>query len=190
MKVLKGLSEQIFDKYYKKGSVSYNYLHPHSKCVAELALKIARHNTDKDPDLVFIYEAAMLHDIGIFMTNAEKIGCYGEYQYLAHGFLGRELMDKEGYPEIGLVCERHVGVGISAKDVKKNNLPLPQRDMLPLSLEERIICYADKFYSKNQKTFDKPKSIDKILSKLLNHGTKKPKIFRGFMEEFGYNYIV
>jgi uncharacterized protein len=45
--------------------------------------------------------------------------------------------------------ERHVGVGISRQEIRDRNLPLPLRDMLPASLEEIIICYADKFFSKS-----------------------------------------
>ena len=190
MKVKKSLGETLLRKFYKEDSISFNYLYPHSKSVAELALKIANNNLDKNPDLDFIYEAAMLHDIGIYMCKARNIGCYGNYPYIAHGSLGRQLMIKEGYPEIGLVCERHVGVGISLEDIRKNSLPIPERDMMPVSLEEKIICYADKFYSKDQKKPDKPKSIEKILTKLSRHSPEKPEIFKGFMDEFGYDYII
>ena len=94
-------------------------------------------------------EAAMLHDIGIFLTHAPSLGCNGPHPYLKHGHLGCKLLEKEGLPKHALVCERHVGVGITRKDVLDHKLPLPAKDMLPLSLEEKIICYADKFFSKN-----------------------------------------
>jgi uncharacterized protein len=44
----------------------------------------------------FIQEAALLHDIGIFLTNAPKIHCFGDYPYICHGYLGAEILRKEG----------------------------------------------------------------------------------------------
>jgi len=45
-------------------------------------------------------------------------------------------MISEGYPKHGLVCERHTGTGITLEMIIKNNLPLPHRDMVPVSMEE------------------------------------------------------
>ena len=88
-------------------------------------------------------------------------------------------------PEYGLICERHVGVGISAKDVRQHNLPLPPRDMLPVTIEEQIICYADKFFSKNinGKKAEK-KTIDKIISGLRSYGPDKVKRFQSWVDLF------
>jgi uncharacterized protein len=88
----------------------------------------------------------MLHDIGILHTKSPGLGCHGKYPYICHGFLGRELLDRIGLPEYGLISERHVGVGISSDDIRTFTLPLPERDMVPVSIEEQIICYADKFF--------------------------------------------
>ena len=91
----------------------------------------------------------MLHDIGIFMTASPKIGCFGDAPYVCHGFLGRELLDKEGLdPTFGLVAERHTGAGICLETIQRHNLPLPRRDMVPITPAEKIICCADKFFSK------------------------------------------
>jgi uncharacterized protein len=73
-----------------------------------------------------------------------------------------------------LVCERHVGVGLSAEEIRCNRLPLPVRDMLPVSIEERLVCYADKFFSKNEN--ERPpeeKPIDRIVDSLRPHGADK-----------------
>ena len=91
----------------------------------------------------------MLHDIGIFMTRTPELGCHGKHPYICHGILGSDLLKKEGQPELALVCERHVGVGISKADIHRHRLQLPKRDMIPVSIEEQIVCYADKFFSKN-----------------------------------------
>jgi len=90
----------------------------------------------------------MLHDIGIFMCYAPRIHCHGSHSYIEHGYLGAKILRTEGLYKHALVCERHTGIGISLDMILKNKLPLPHRDLLPISLEEKVICYADKFYSK------------------------------------------
>ena len=78
------------------------------------------------------------------------------------------MLDKLGLTRHGLVCERHVGVGISADQVVRQKLPLPARDMLPLSVEERLICYADKFFSKTDNGRHE-KTIDEITAGLARY---------------------
>ena len=180
---------KIFDKYYPPGSEARRYLYPHSLKVMEAAIKIAEHNQHLNPDIHQIVQMALLHDIGIFMTNAPDIGCYGDYPYIAHGYLGRELLEKNGLNNIAPVCERHIGVGISLKDILENDLPLPHREMLPLTIEEKIICYADKFYSKSPKHLLKPKPVEKIKKKLLKYGKDKAELFEEFVEMFGVDYL-
>ena len=137
---------EIIEKYYTPGSPAHDYIIRHGKMVAELALEIADRVTWLPPGYLFIEEAAMLHDIGIFMTDAPHLGCTGDYPYIAHGYLGRQILDDEGCHLHALVCERHVGVGLSKADIAAKGLPVPARDMLPITLEEQIICFADKFF--------------------------------------------
>jgi uncharacterized protein len=136
-------------KYYRPKSKAYKILLGHSQAVTEKAISIALNHSELNPDIKFIEEAAMVHDIGIFMTNAPKLFCFGDYPYLAHGYLGCELITSLGFPEHGLVCERHTGVGISKEEVAEKKLPLPLRDFIPETVEEQIIAFADKFFSKS-----------------------------------------
>ena len=165
----------IIEKYYKKDSDLYKILIRHSKEVMNKALEIAKKHPELNADIQFIKEAAMLHDIGIFLTNAPSIECNGIAPYVCHGYLGRELLDAQGYHRHALVCERHTGVGISLEEIKAENLPLPHRDMQPISIEEKIICFADCFYSKTNLGVEK--SIDKIRKGLEKHGRNSVKIF-------------
>ncbi len=183
------VAEKIIKKYYKEKSDSYIYLYKHSCSVESLAVKIAQHNEQYSPNIEFIKTAAMLHDIGIFMTNAPGIGCFGKYPYIAHGYLGRELLEKENLKEIAPVCERHVGLGITVKDIISENLPLPKRNMVPVSIEEQIVCYADKFYSKKPKYLIHPKPLEKIRNKARKYGPEKAAIFEEFVNKFGSEYI-
>jgi uncharacterized protein len=132
-----------------KGSAVYEILVAHSSLVAQKALALACNLSRLNPDMDFIYEAAMLHDIGIIMTRTPELGCTGALPYICHGVSGSAILEKAGLARHGRVCERHVGVGITIEDIRSGKLPLPLRDMTPQTLEEQIICYADKFYSKN-----------------------------------------
>ncbi len=125
-------------------------------------------------DLHFIEEAALLHDIGMLLTDTPKINCYGGQPYIVHGILGAELLRKEGLPRHALVCERHIGVGLSIADIKEQQLPLPLRDMRPESLEEKIVAYADLFYSKTQKG---KRTAEMVSTALARHNEHKVETF-------------
>ena len=85
-----------------------------------------------------------------------------------HGIIGAELLRNEGYPKHALVCERHTGTGLTVDDIISQNLPLPHRDMRPISLEEKLVCFADKFYSKS--TPDQEKPFDKVRKSVAKYG--------------------
>ncbi len=177
---------KIIQKYYQKDSKLYNILVEHSEAVAKKALEIADRVPQLHPDKKFIAEAAMLHDIGIFLTNHLSIGCLGDKPYICHGILGREILEKEGFPKHALVCERHVGVGISVEDIEKQNLPLPKREMIPITTEEEIVCLADKFFSKNSSALSEEYSIERIRNGLLKFGEHKIKKLNELLKKYGF----
>lgn len=175
---------EILSDFYDTGSMTYQLLLNHGRQVAEKALQAASRVPQFKPDTTFIREAAMLHDIGIFMTHTPKLGCTGEHPYVCHGYLGRSLLEQRGLYRHALVCERHVGAGISVGDIERQNLPLPLRDMLPVSIEEQIICYADKFFSKKPLKFDRQHSVEKILEGLKKYGPDKVDRFQEWINLF------
>lgn len=144
---------ELIDKYYHDQPELRDILVRHSEQVRDRALQIVDAHPEwiesGEVDRNFVAEAAMLHDIGIIYVNAPKIFCNGEHKYIEHGFLGAELLRNEGLPKHALVAERHTGSGITLEQVLREELPVPERDYCPQSLEEKIICYADKFYSKS-----------------------------------------
>lgn len=160
----------IIEKYYTEGSDLYNMLIKHSAQVRNKALNIAKNHPELKADTQFISEAAMLHDIGIYLTDAPSVFCHGEKPYICHGYLGADILRKEGFPKHALVCERHTGTGLSIDDIKDQNLPLPLRDMTPESIEEQIICFADCFFSKSGDMQEK--SVEKVRSQLSKFGKK------------------
>ena len=174
----------ILTQYYDPQSRTFNILVEHGKQVASKALAAARRASELKPDLEFIETAAMLHDIGIFQTDSPELDCYGKHPYICHGILGSKLLKKKGYEKLALVCERHVGVGISVADIRQHNLPLPKRDMIPLSIEEQLICYADKFFSKNGNGRPAEKSITEIIANLSHYGRDKVKRFESWVRMF------
>jgi uncharacterized protein len=175
---------EIIAEYYAPTSKAFETLIQHGKQVAQKALACAGKVAALKPDHVFLENAAMLHDIGIFMTNSFGFGCRGRHPYICHGVLGAQLLRDRGLPDYALVCERHVGVGISAEDVRYFSLPLPDRDMLPVSMEEQIICYADKFFSKNGNDGGNVKTIAQITRDLKSYGNDKVVRFQKWVNLF------
>ena len=118
----------------------------------------------------------MLHDIGIFRCDAAGIQCFGTEPYICHGRIGAELLRSEGFPRHARVCERHTGAGITKAQIIVQNLPLPQQDFLPETMEEKVICYADKFFSKTH--LDREKTIEQAEKSLSKFGDEGVLRFR------------
>lgn len=118
----------------------------------------------------------MLHDIGIFKCYAAGIQCFGTEPYICHGRIGAELLRSEGFPRHARVCERHTGAGITKAQIIAQNLPLPQQDFLPETMEEKVVCYADKFFSKTH--LDREKTIEQAEKSLSKFGDEGVLRFR------------
>lgn len=155
----------------------------HSRSVADLALGFARR--DRLPlDEGDIEAAAMLHDIGIIATDAPGIGCQGTVHYLRHGVEGARMLHADGMPEwLARVAERHTGAGITANDIAVQNLPMEPGDYLPETLLEKLICYADKFYSKSGDMNRKP--IERVRASLSRFGSGSATRFEALVDLFG-----
>lgn len=173
---------ELIHKYYTEDTPLCNLLLLHSKQVTHRALYIAKQHPEFHLDQDFISQAAMLHDVGIFMTDAPGIYCEGEAPYLMHGYLGAELMRKEGYEDIARVCERHTGTGLTARQVKELNLPIPVKDYLPETLEEQVICYADKFFSKSHPL--RIRTVEETAQSLEKFGAEGVMKFRQWAKMF------
>ena len=159
---------QLIDKYYGNSPELRHVLVTHSEQVRDKALQICQAHPEWDVDRDFVAEAALLHDIGIIYCDAPKIHCVGTHKYIEHGYLGAQLLRNEGYPQHALVAERHTGSGITMEQVIREDLPIPIQDYLPISLAERIICYADKFFSKSH--LGEEVAITKIRENIWKYG--------------------
>jgi len=172
----------VIDKYYSDNQPLRELLLLHSRLVAQKALAIVDAHPELGADRKFTEEAAMLHDIGIFLTDAAPIHCFGKYHYVCHGYLGAELLRKEGLPLHALVAERHTGTGLTLRQIVERDLPVPHREMVPVSIEEKIICFADKFFSKTRP--QEEKTVEQAEYSLAKFGDEGVQIFRSWCKLF------
>ena len=173
---------ELIHKYCEGNEALEQVLLRHSGDVAQRALKIAKVHPELEADETFLWEAAMLHDIGITRVDAPSIYCYGTEPYIRHGLLGGEILHSEGLPRHARVAERHTGTGLTAVEIVRQNLPLPHQDFTPESIEEQIVCYADKFYSKTR--LDIEKTPEQAMRSLQKFGSEGVIVFKAWMERF------
>lgn len=177
------LAHAVIDDVYASQPDLRRLLWLHSRAVADMALECA-HARNLQLDTDFVEQAALLHDIGIIVTDAPTILCRGAQPYICHGLAGGRILRRRGLPRHARVAERHTGAGLTATDIASQNLPLPHRDFLPETIEERLICYADKFYSKSGNlTLRKP--FDRVRAGMLRHGPDTLARFDALHDEFG-----
>ena len=177
-------AETILRDTFGAGSRRYEIVRRHGEQVADRALRMAAGLDKVKLDSTFLHDAAMLHDIGIVMTATPQLGCHGPHPYICHGVLGRRMLEEHGLPRHALVCERHVGVGISVAEIQRRRLPLPVRDMQPVTVEEELICYADKFYSKTNARPQRAKSAPEIVQYLRKYGRRQAETFIRWAAQF------
>lgn len=178
--------QDLVDLFFDKNDKARAIVLTHSAAVKDLALSI---NKEKklclDPAKIEI--GAMLHDVGIIKTDAPSIGCFGKEPYIRHGIIGADMLRQAGAPEwVARVAERHTGAGLTPNDIVRQNLPLPaDRVLFPQTQLERLICYADKFFSKKPNYLTEKKSFEKIRAEMSAHGPESLKRFQALEEEFG-----
>jgi uncharacterized protein len=172
------------DNLHKKYAPSKDALESvwkHCQIVRRIALQVADNWHPTNTELVSI--GALLHDIGVYRLYHS--GVIDEKNYITHGLLGYELLKEEGYDEV--ICRfalLHTGVGVTKEDIENNKLPLPPRDYVPETDEEKIVAFADKFHSKSEPpTFNSVAWYTEHLSKKF--GQHKVELFNEMLDEFG-----
>jgi len=183
--------DAIITHFYPEDTPLRRLLLHHSTQVRDKALAILS-NPSRPPmdlDTGLVSAGAMLHDIGILQCHAPSILCTGTRPYIAHGVIGAEMLrdygmvhgiDLEPYARI---CERHTGTGLTAREIRDQRLPIPERDYLPETPEEKLICLADKFFSKSGDM--KEKSMESVRRSLEKFGTDTMERFNAFLRLFG-----
>ncbi|HEY6586638.1 MAG TPA: TIGR00295 family protein [Candidatus Methanoperedens sp.] len=111
----------------------------HCRAVADYAKKIAiniRENATHNGqpvqiDIDAVFMGALLHDIGRSKTHG-----------IGHAVAGAKIALENGLDEkLVKIIERHIGAGIPKEEAK--GLGLPEKDYVPVTIEEKIVAHAD-----------------------------------------------
>ncbi len=157
--------------FYPEDNLLRQTLLHHSLQVREKALAILKKNSDLHLNAELVSAGSILHDIGIRCCHAPDIHCTGTRHYLEHGIAGAEMLRSlnPAMEPFARICECHTGSGLTAEEIRSGNLPLPHRDFLPSTQEEKLICLADKFFSKSGDMQEK--SLERIRKSMSRFGT-------------------
>ena len=144
----------------------------HCKTVAgyakEIAVKINENAVKKgipaDIDINAVFIGGMLHDIGRSKTHG-----------IRHAIEGATIAIENGLDEkLVRIIERHIGAGIPMDEA--SGLELPEKDYIPMTIEEKIVAHADNLVSGDKiGTFEeliinlKRKNFDeKVIRRFIN----------------------
>ena len=178
--------QSVIYHFYPQDDALRQLLLKHSRQVADRCLLIARKHRELPIDMQFLEEAAMLHDIGIMHCHAPSIHCQGTEPYIRHGVIGAKMLRSMPYPTSlerhARVCERHTGTGLTRRQIASQQLPLPLQDFVPETLEEQLVCYADKFYSKSHP--DRVLSVEDAARSLEKFGHEGVEKFLEWSKKF------
>jgi uncharacterized protein len=129
--------EQALDLHFTLGSDPALIFHSHHVTfIANKILNQLQKNQQTIINKQIILIGAFLHDIGRTESHGIK-----------HGIIGAEIV-LHTFPKndfsisIANIAARHIGGGIPINEAIE--LGLPARDYIPTTLEEKIVCYADK----------------------------------------------
>ena len=81
------------------------------------------------------------------------------------------------------MAERHTGSGLLWSEIQQRGIALPEGIYVPVTLEEELICYADKFFSKTK--LGQRKTLEKVRSGFSKHGEAALARFDFLHEKFG-----
>lgn len=113
----------------------------HCKAVMKIALETAKDLKERGfrIDIALVEIGALLHDIGRSKTHT-----------IHHAVVGAEIAKSLGLPDsVILIIKRHVGGGITAREAEK--LGWPKDVYIPLTLEEKVVSYADKLIENSKR---------------------------------------
>ncbi len=144
----------------------------HCKTVAGYAKEIAiniresaakgGHPIDIDIDAVFI--GGLLHDLGRSKTHG-----------IRHAIEGAAIAVENGLDEkLVRIIERHIGAGIPVDEAL--GLGLPEKDYMPVTIEEKIVAHAD-----NLVFGDKIGTVEEMILN-LKRKQFEGKVIRRFIE--------
>lgn len=192
--------QEIITAFYPDDNELRRLLVHHSGQVRAKALAVCRRHPDLPVDHALVEAGAMLHDIGICRCDAPGIHCHGTAHYLLHGLEGGAMLrglaaaattgaaDAARLEALARICERHTGTGLKPEAFGRRGLPVPAclaadaGCLSPETLEEQIVCYADKFFSKSHP--ERTRTVGQTLESLRKFGDDGMEIFSRWAERF------
>lgn len=158
----------------------------HSQIIKEIALQLSEnlyknHQITLDKNLITV--GALMHDIGVYKCFDEVFNPNkSAKEYFYHAWLGEKILNSLDFPkEITRFTITHTSTGITKKDIKREKFDIPLKDYLPITNEEEIVNFADKFHSKYPNFISYQEAVIK-LSKL--DPSRKIKI-ETFVKKYG-----
>ncbi len=134
----------------------------HCLAVTDLALEIAGKIQARGHkiDLQLVEVGAILHDIGRSRTHN-----------VDHSVIGAQIAEIIGLPPpVVNIIKRHVGAGITADEAEW--LGWPKDIYVPQTLEEKVVCYADKRID-HDKVVPIENEIVRLQSQGFNEGAER-----------------
>jgi len=113
-------------------------------------------------DISFLWSAALLHDIGRYVTHDP----------ILHGVEGYKLLSMLGHEREAHICASHILFGLNAAEATQ--LGLPNRDFMPCTIEERLIPLIDYLIE-----YDQPTTLDSRFSSLRRRNDGNPFFLSG-----------
>lgn len=122
----------------------------HAQAVAGLVKRLM---TGLKIDERVVIAGALLHDIGRSKTQGP-----------GHGVESAKILRGHGVDEkVARIAETHVGAGIPEREAVE--LGFPAKDYLPSTLEEMLVCYADKLMA-GDRVMTEAEALDEFKEKL------------------------
>lgn len=168
---------------YAPTAEAFDLVHQHCEIVWGIAEQLLSDPRLSHVDAELVRAGCLLHDIGVYRLYGAD-GRLDHRNYVRHGLLGHEILEREELPEtLRRFCSHHTGVGLTRDDILKQGLPLPPADYLAETVEERLVMYADKFHTKSRpSSFLSP---EEYRDHVRRFGEDKVTAFEALRAEFG-----
>lgn len=117
-------------KLLRNNNCTYNVI-KHCMLVSAKSVEIAKKikMNGYKVNITLCQVGGLIHDIGRAKVHT-----------VFHGIEGAKILKK--HPVLARIAKRHIGGGIDKAEAKV--IGLPAWDYLPVTIEEKIVCYADK----------------------------------------------
>ncbi len=156
----------------------------HSNIVLEIAFQFVEKLKSQHilVDESLLKTGILLHDIGVYYCYDEELNPDNNKPgYINHGFIGHDIILDEGFDEsVARFANTHTGIGLTKDEIVKLKINAEPKDYIPVTLEEEILCYADKFHSK----YPAFNEYDEVKAQIKKHSEDKIAVLERYREKF------